>query len=303
MASSEKFCLRWNDFESNVSSAFREIREEKDFFDVTLACDDDSQIQAHKVIIAACSPFFRNILRKNSHPSPLLYLKGVKYKELVSVLNFMYMGEVNVAQDDLNSFLAVAEDLRVKGLTQGGGSSDNTSKSKSEPSKYPSVRPRESQMSSEPPSKKGRVVPEVPSYDDDIQEVLPVKSEPGATPAAGASHYDGSQDQNQVALEEQYDESYDYGQYGEGYDDGSGMIDPNTGLPLQTADGNKGESLNEISPWSDSERLQFNYVNWLSLKRIIHVCFLAADRVRPVIIIVPRATSKFLGPGQMLFGD
>lgn len=261
MASSEKFCLRWNDFESNVSSAFREIREEKDFFDVTLACDDDSQIQAHKVIIAACSPFFRNILRKNSHPSPLLYLKGVKYKELVSVLNFMYMGEVNVAQDDLNSFLAVAEDLRVKGLTQGGGSSDNTSKSKSEPSKYPSVRPRESQMSSEPPSKKGRVVPEVPSYDDDIQEVLPVKSEPGAAPAAGASHYDGSQDQNQVALEEQYDESYDYGQYGEGYDDGSGMIDPNTGLPLQTADGNKGESLNEISPWSDSERLQFNYVN------------------------------------------
>ena len=113
MASSEKFCLRWNDFESNVSSAFRDIREEKDFFDVTLACDDDSQIQAHKVIIAACSPFFRNILRKNSHPSPLLYLKGVKYKELVSVLNFMYMGEVNVAQDDLNSFLAVAEELKV----------------------------------------------------------------------------------------------------------------------------------------------------------------------------------------------
>jgi len=242
MASSEKFCLRWNDFESNVSSAFRDIREEKDFFDVTLACDDDSQIQAHKVIIAACSPFFRNILRKNSHQHPLLYLKGVKYKELISVLNFMYQGEVNVAQDDLNSFLAVAEDLRVKGLTQGSGSADNsTSKQKSEPTKYPPpVRPRESQMPSEPPSKKSRAAPpEVASYDDDIQEVLPVKSEPGAAPTAGASHYD-TQDQNQVALEEQYDESYDYGQYGEAYDDGSGMIDPNTGLPLQTADGNKG---------------------------------------------------------------
>lgn len=239
MASSEKFCLRWNDFESNVSSAFRDIREEKDFFDVTLACDDDSQIQAHKVIIAACSPFFRNILRKNSHPSPLLYLKGVKYKELVSVLNFMYMGEVNVAQDDLNSFLAVAEDLRVKGLTQGSGSGPSD-KQKSEPSKYPPVRPRDSQMPSEPPAKKSRAVaPEAPSYDDDIQEVLPVKSEPGAGPTAGASHYDVSQDQNQVALDDQYDESYDYGQYGEGYDDGSGMIDPNTGLPLQTADGNK----------------------------------------------------------------
>ena len=91
MASSEKFCLRWNDFESNVSTAFRDIREEKDFFDVTLACDD-SQVEAHKVILAACSPWFRNILRRNPHQHPLLYLKGVKYKELVCVLNFMYQG-------------------------------------------------------------------------------------------------------------------------------------------------------------------------------------------------------------------
>merc|ERR1712086_1006179 len=113
----EKFCLRWNDFESNISVAFRELREEKDFFDVTLACDD-SQIQAHKVILSACSPFFRNVLRRNPHQHPLLYLKGVKYKELLSILNFMYMGEVNVAQEELNSLLSVAEDLKVKGLTQ-----------------------------------------------------------------------------------------------------------------------------------------------------------------------------------------
>ena len=118
MATAEKFCLRWNDFESNISVAFRELREEKDFFDVTLACED-SQVQAHKVILSACSPFFRSVLRKNPHAHPLLYLKGVKYQELLSVLNFMYMGEVNVAQEELNSFLAVAEELRVKGLTQG----------------------------------------------------------------------------------------------------------------------------------------------------------------------------------------
>merc|ERR1712183_1221274 len=115
---SEKFCLRWNDFETNISAGFRELRNEKDFFDVTLACDD-SQLQAHKVILSACSPFFRNVLRRNPHQHPLLYLKGVKYTELLSVLNFMYMGEVNVAQEELNSFLSVAEDLKVKGLTQG----------------------------------------------------------------------------------------------------------------------------------------------------------------------------------------
>ena len=107
MASSEKFCLRWNDFESNVSTAFRDIREEKDFFDVTLACDDSSQVEAHKVILAACSPFFREVLRRNPHKHPLLYLKGVKYRELLSVLNFMYQGEVNVAQEELNQVTRV----------------------------------------------------------------------------------------------------------------------------------------------------------------------------------------------------
>merc|ERR1712142_5791 len=123
----DKFCLRWNDFETNISSAFRELRDDKDFFDVTLACDND-QIQAHKVILSACSPFFRNILRRNSHQHPLLYLKGVKYSDLQSVLNFMYHGEVNIAQEELNSFLAVAEDLKVKGLTQGAPSSSSKNK-------------------------------------------------------------------------------------------------------------------------------------------------------------------------------
>jgi len=118
MESSEKFCLKWNDFETNISSAFRDLREEKDFFDITLVCEDDNQVMAHKVILSACSPFFRNILRRNSHQHPLLYLKGVKYKELLAVLNFMYQGEVSVAQEELNIFLTVAEDLRVKGLTQ-----------------------------------------------------------------------------------------------------------------------------------------------------------------------------------------
>jgi len=113
----EKFCLRWNDFENNISSAFKELKEEHDFFDVTLACEDN-QLQAHKVILSACSPFFRSVLKKNPHQHPLLYLKGVKYEELQSVLNFMYHGEVNIAQEDLNSFLSVAEDLKVKGLTQ-----------------------------------------------------------------------------------------------------------------------------------------------------------------------------------------
>ena len=63
MSSIETFCLKWNDFGSNISVAFRERRQDKDFFDVTLACDDD-QIQDHKVILSACSPFIQTDSKK-----------------------------------------------------------------------------------------------------------------------------------------------------------------------------------------------------------------------------------------------
>ena len=113
----DKFCLSWNDFEANISSALKELQRDADFFDVTLVCDDIELIQAHKVILSACSPFFKTTLKHIPHQHPLLYLKGVMYNDLVRVLHFMYHGEVNIEQDELKSFLAVAEDLTVKGLT------------------------------------------------------------------------------------------------------------------------------------------------------------------------------------------
>ena len=143
MGAHEKFCLRWNDFESNISVAFREIREEKDFFDCTLSVGT-RQIQAHKLILSACSPFFRSMLRQNPHQHPLLYLKGVEFTDLQAVLNFMYHGEVNVAQEELNSFLSVAEDLKVKGLTQNSPADSSSSappKPKSEPAPLSLPRP------------------------------------------------------------------------------------------------------------------------------------------------------------------
>jgi len=188
--SSEKFCLRWNDFESNISVAFREIREEKDFFDVTLSVGD-RQLQAHKLILSACSPFFRSVLRKNPHQNPLLYLKGVEFSDLQAVLNFMYHGEVNVAQEDLNSFLAVAEDLKVKGLTQNNADSSAAPKPTSrapEPSRPPVPRVSAPPENSAPPAPKRprpAPAPAPASFqhdDDDIQEVMPVvKQEPVAS--------------------------------------------------------------------------------------------------------------------------
>ena len=115
MSSSERFCLHWNDFEVNISSAFRDLKNEKDFADVTLACVDN-QVEAHKVILAASSPFFKRILKKNPHSHPLIYLKGIKSSDVEDVLKFIYQGEVSIDEGNLNTFLRVAEDLEVKGL-------------------------------------------------------------------------------------------------------------------------------------------------------------------------------------------
>lgn len=112
------FHLKQNNFETSIREAFIDLRGDDDFFDVTLACDDDGQIQAHKVILSACSPFFRAILKRNRHEHPLLFLKGVKHAQLVKVVDFVYCGEVEVAAEELNTFLAVAKDLNVKELFQ-----------------------------------------------------------------------------------------------------------------------------------------------------------------------------------------
>ena len=114
---SEKLCLQWNDFKENVNSAFGILRNNTEFTNVTLACEDGQEIEAHKVILAASSPFFEKILLKSKHPHPLIYLKGFHSKDFESILDFLYFGEANVYQEDLDSFLAIAEEIQLKGLT------------------------------------------------------------------------------------------------------------------------------------------------------------------------------------------
>merc|ERR1719318_78235 len=116
----DKVCLKWGGFEKNIRESFKELRENQNHFDVTLATDDDQQIQAHKIILSAGSNFFSKILTKTKHPSPFLYLKGIKMSELERVVDFLYTGEANIVQEDLNTFLTTAEELQVKGLQNNG---------------------------------------------------------------------------------------------------------------------------------------------------------------------------------------
>ena len=124
---SEKLCLQWNDFKDNVTSAYGSLRDNNNFADVTLACEDGKQVEAHKVILAASSPLFENILKRNKHAHPLIYMRGMKLDDLWGIMDFLYCGEANVYQENLDSFLAIAEELQLRGLmgkgedAEGGG--------------------------------------------------------------------------------------------------------------------------------------------------------------------------------------
>ncbi|XP_040580961.1 zinc finger and BTB domain-containing protein 24 [Lepeophtheirus salmonis] len=117
MGSNETLCLRWNEFESNIKSGFSQLRNDEDFFDVTLACGS-KHIKAHKVILSACSSFFRSLIKSIPHQHPLLYLRGIDFNHLESVLCFMYNGEVRIKPHELDQFLSIAQELKVNGLMQ-----------------------------------------------------------------------------------------------------------------------------------------------------------------------------------------
>ena len=94
---------------------------------MTLASEDGTPIGTHKVILASFSPFFMEILKRNKHPHPLIYMRGVKAVDLAAMVDFLYYGEANVNQESLDDFLGLAEELKLRGLT---GSCDGTSSEK-----------------------------------------------------------------------------------------------------------------------------------------------------------------------------
>ena len=130
MMTDEKLCLKWNDFQEVLKSSVGELRDDIDFTDVTLVCEDQS-VKAHKVILSACSPFFKRLLKSHPHPQPLLYLRKIKASEMVALVDFIYHGEASIFQEQLESFLALAEEFELKGL------SGNSEEVASELSKYP----------------------------------------------------------------------------------------------------------------------------------------------------------------------
>ena len=129
----EKLCLQWNDFNNNALSAFKNLREDIDFADVTLACADGQQVTAHRVVLAASSPFFESLLQRNKHSHPLIYMRGVDFEVLEPIVDFLYRGEANVNQDNLDLFLAITEELQIKGFMGQTGETARKNKTQTTP--------------------------------------------------------------------------------------------------------------------------------------------------------------------------
>ena len=113
---SEKFSLKWNDYQSNWNKSLSKLRKDTDFADVTLISDDMVKFLAHKVLLSSCSNMFKVILKENINASPLLYLGGVSAVNLGFLLDYIYHGEVNLFQEQLDSFLESAQKLEIEGL-------------------------------------------------------------------------------------------------------------------------------------------------------------------------------------------
>ena len=83
------------------------------FADVTLICDDKKKIQAHRNILAACSPVFKTIFESSEASHPVVFLKGIKYSEMSSILHFIYLGETTFHQDSLNDLFTASRSLEI----------------------------------------------------------------------------------------------------------------------------------------------------------------------------------------------
>ncbi|KAK8771540.1 uncharacterized protein LOC144124460 [Amblyomma americanum] len=120
----QQFCLKWNQHHGSLVSVFEELRCREAFVDVTLVCGEGASLKAHKLVLSACSPFFETLFAQNPCPHPVVIMSQTREADLRTLLEFMYRGEVNVAQDQLPALLRTAELLQVRGLAEVAGAED-----------------------------------------------------------------------------------------------------------------------------------------------------------------------------------
>ncbi|EDW58364.1 protein bric-a-brac 1 isoform X1 [Drosophila virilis] len=124
----DEFKLCWKNFQDNIASGFQNLYDRGDLVDVTLACDG-KLLQAHKIVLAICSPYFQEIFTTNPCQHPIIILKDVSFNIMCELLEFMYQGVVNVKHTELQSFMKIGQLLQIKGLATNSNSPPGSSAS------------------------------------------------------------------------------------------------------------------------------------------------------------------------------
>ena len=123
----DDFHFKWNFYSDHCAELLQDINKTKDFTDITLVCEDLTQINAHKVVLSACSPVLRKLISSNPHPLPLIFMRGISREVLKSLVDFMYLGETSFSQHGMEDFLKCAKELEVKNLVNEDKSSQENS--------------------------------------------------------------------------------------------------------------------------------------------------------------------------------
>ena len=126
MTSQEQLVLQWNDFQKGIVSTYQELRRNQDFSDVTLVCEDNQRIKAHKLILSNSCEFFRAVLGEELSSHLVIYMRGVRTDIMKSLVDFIYCGEVSIPKELINEFLDLAGDLKMKGLVKNESDENGT---------------------------------------------------------------------------------------------------------------------------------------------------------------------------------
>lgn len=113
----EKYSLFWKSYSDHLSNMLHEMFISEDQTDVTLVCDDKRQLKAHRVVLSACSSVFKSILSELAQSCSVIYLRGVQYQDLESILEFMYLGVATVNQGGIDEFISIGKNLEIKEIS------------------------------------------------------------------------------------------------------------------------------------------------------------------------------------------
>jgi len=134
MWSEQALSIKWNQFSDNIKESYKTLRQENNFSDVTLACEDGQQIEAHKIVLTSSSSVLEEILKSFRQPHPLIYLRGVKVQTLTNLVDFIYHGQVDLLEENLEAFLTLAQEMKLKGIENDGKSATTESLTTATPS-------------------------------------------------------------------------------------------------------------------------------------------------------------------------